>query len=163
MKLFRGIQGDEDDDLWIPTNVGRYAPINSLDENKWINLDQRLERTVNYIEYVALISQSGTSAPTVNVLNSEADNYMGDFTWTYSSVGSFIGTTTGMNDEFPSKAIAWMSPNTMYISPPTVNWFLPGAFISDANQVSIFVVNGATNVLSNDGLSETTLIIRRYN
>lgn len=41
-KYFRNISGDEEDSLWIPTNVGRYA--STLDENKWIDLDARFAR-----------------------------------------------------------------------------------------------------------------------
>lgn len=39
IKKFRNIDGNDINPLWIPTNVGRYSPDNSLNTEKWINLD----------------------------------------------------------------------------------------------------------------------------
>jgi hypothetical protein len=44
-----------------------------------------------YTKYVALISQSSTSAPTVI----ELENTIGPIVWTRSSTGTYIGTLTG--------------------------------------------------------------------
>jgi hypothetical protein len=46
---------------------------------------------LNYKIYVALISQTGTSAPTVTIL----ENTLGDIVWTRASTGLYYGTLTG--------------------------------------------------------------------
>ena len=45
---------------------------------------------LNYKSYVALISQTGTAAPTVTVL----ENTIGNISWTRSSVGQYVGLLT---------------------------------------------------------------------
>ena len=45
----------------------------------------------NYERYIALISQTSTSAPTVI----ELENTIGPIVWTRSSTGTYIGTLTG--------------------------------------------------------------------
>jgi hypothetical protein len=49
--------------------------------------------TAPYKSYVALISQSGTSDPTVTVLQNELS---GTITWTRSSIGVYLGNLTGV-------------------------------------------------------------------
>lgn len=44
-----------------------------------------------YTKYIALITQSGTAAPTVNIL----ENTIGEIVWTRNSVGLYYGTLTG--------------------------------------------------------------------
>lgn len=46
-----------------------------------------------YKVYTALVSQSGTSAPTVTVLG---DNTIGSISWTRSTTGTYVGTLTGV-------------------------------------------------------------------
>jgi len=41
--------------------------------------------------YKALISQTGTDAPTVSIL----ENTLGPIVWSYSAVGDYLGTLTG--------------------------------------------------------------------
>lgn len=48
-----------------------------------------------YKEYVAILTQTGTSAPVATVLNKNAPNYLGDVTFTYTGVGIYEGTLTG--------------------------------------------------------------------
>lgn len=45
--------------------------------------------------YTALLSQAGTSNPTVIVLNSDDSNYLGNLVWTRSSAGVYNGTLAG--------------------------------------------------------------------
>ena len=47
---------------------------------------------LNYKSYVALISQSGTAAPTVTIL----ENTLGDIVWTRIGAGGYYGTLTGV-------------------------------------------------------------------
>jgi hypothetical protein len=64
----------------------------------WLNLDQFVESKIPaptppaYQIYTALISQSGTNAPTVTVL----ENTIGNIVWTYDSTGEYLGTLTGV-------------------------------------------------------------------
>lgn len=44
-----------------------------------------------YKIYRALMTQSGTSAPTASIM----ENTIGDIVWTYSSTGNYYGTLTG--------------------------------------------------------------------
>jgi hypothetical protein len=46
---------------------------------------------VNSAKYIATISQAGTAAPVVTVL----ENTIGDIVWTRTSAGNYIGTLTG--------------------------------------------------------------------
>jgi len=45
-----------------------------------------------YLKYVALLTQSGTSAPTATVLENTLG---GTVVWSYLSVGQYVGTLTG--------------------------------------------------------------------
>lgn len=45
----------------------------------------------SYLVYTALLTQSGTSAPTADVL----ENTLGDIVWTRQSAGNYIGTLEG--------------------------------------------------------------------
>lgn len=45
-----------------------------------------------YKSYSAIINQTGTSAPTVTVINNDLSSAV---VWTYNSVGSYVGTLTG--------------------------------------------------------------------
>lgn len=48
-----------------------------------------------YKEYVAVLTQTGTSAPVATVLNSKAPNYLGDVTITRNNAGLYTVTKTG--------------------------------------------------------------------
>jgi len=67
-----------------------------------------------YKVYTALMSQSGTNAPTVNIL----ENTIGNIVWTYSATGSYQGTLVGA---FPSgKVFFYMAPGASYNSGPQI-------------------------------------------
>lgn len=55
--------------------------------------DASPEATLGYKVYVALLSQSGTSAPTVTVLQNTLG---GAISWTYNGVGTYNGTLNGV-------------------------------------------------------------------
>jgi hypothetical protein len=64
----------------------------------------------NYRIYRGLISQSGTDAPTVIVL----ENTLGDIVWSYNSTGSYSGTLVGAfttNKTFVPSLIGYSVPN----------------------------------------------------
>jgi hypothetical protein len=57
--------------------------------NGELNLDEFFKSQASYKVYTALVSQTGTTAPTVVVL----ENTLGvDITWTYTSTGNYAGT-----------------------------------------------------------------------
>lgn len=64
IQLFRGIQGLETDPLWLPTNVGRYAPTSSLNEKLWINLDEVYARISTDPVYPGSVNSVGLTMPT---------------------------------------------------------------------------------------------------
>ncbi len=67
-----------------------------------------------YKVYTGLMSQTGTNAPTVNIL----ENTIGNIVWTYSGVGSYQGALTGA---FPSgKVFFYMAPSASYNSGPQI-------------------------------------------
>lgn len=55
---------------------------------EWVN---NTTSESGYKSYVALISQTGTAAPTVVIL----ENSLGDIVWTRTSAGQYVGTLTG--------------------------------------------------------------------
>ena len=55
---------------------------------EWVN---NTSSESGYKSYVALMSQTGTAAPTVVIL----ENSLGDIVWTRTSAGQYVGTLTG--------------------------------------------------------------------
>lgn len=55
-----------------------------------------------YLKYVCTLSQTGTAAPTVTIL----ENTLGNIVWTRASVGSYLGTLAGA---FPVTAKVWFA------------------------------------------------------
>jgi len=62
-----------------------------------------------YKEYVALLTQTGTSAPVATVLNKNAPNYLGDVVWTRNDIGDYTGTLT--NSFNADKTVCLVSVN----------------------------------------------------
>jgi len=165
-KRFRDIIGNDEDPLWIPTNVGRFSP--SLDSNKWINLNEKFasSSTTDYLEYVALITQNSSNAPTAIVLNSEASNYLGEIVWSYDAVGSYIGTLAGIN-EAGSYLTLQISPTSLIVvmnglNPIEYYIYQPLLILNDENSVYLNVINTSDHSLSDGGLLYSTIIIRKY-
>jgi hypothetical protein len=93
--------------------------------------------SLGYKVYTALISQSGTSAPTVTVLQ----NTLGTIVWTYASVGSYVGTLSGAFINF--------NKNWVYLQPASDN-----AGAVDVLYIDNTDVTGSTVILNT--YSDTT-------
>ena len=101
---------------------------------------------VPYKKYIATISQTGTSAPTVTVL----ENTIGDIVWTRTTNGDYRGTLTGA---FPIDKTYLMLSNTDQCQ-VLVRWL-------GANQIMIRTFDFSVNYL--DGLlTYNTIEIRTY-
>lgn len=105
--------------------------------------------TTTYTKYVALLTQTGTSAPTAIVL----ENTLGFTpTWTYDSVGTyFINSSTG----FTLNKTFVMIANGLNQSPVT------GIYIQSTSRIDV-VTTSAVFGLVNDALFKTAIEIRIY-
>lgn len=107
----------------------------------------------SYKVYTALISQSGTSAPTVKVLQ----NTLGTIVWSYSDVGIYIGTLTG---RFTIDK-TWL---TIQQDSPALEGQQLEKIISDSfDGDTITILTYANGVLSNGRLADLGIEIRVYN
>jgi len=100
--------------------------------------------------YTALLSQSGTSAPTATVLGT---NEIGSIVWTRSSTGVYVGTLTGA---FTSNKI-WLICQKGDGSGSFVNGLLSS---TSANTVSLSVTDNAGSVT--DNFTNMSIEIRVY-
>jgi hypothetical protein len=105
---------------------------------------------VQPLRYTALISQSGTSAPTVTVLE---NNIGGTVVWGRSSVGNYTGTLSGAFSI--SKTIAFISG----MASPT-GFFL--RIRRSSNDVVQILTSNSSSSSSDDILSETAVRIEVY-
>lgn len=76
------------------SDVVRYFFKNGL-TNSDLTVWETEASSVGFSSYQAIFTQTGTSAPTVTVLNAAADNYLGAITWAYIGPGTYDGTKTG--------------------------------------------------------------------
>lgn len=104
---------------------------------------------LNYKSYVALISQTGTAAPTVTIL----ENTIGDIVWTRFALGDYRGTLTGA---FPSGKVVCFSNQ---IDMPTMT------LIQRKNDDVISINTGTpgTTTIADSILNNTSIEIRVYN
>jgi hypothetical protein len=65
--------------------------------------------SVTYKKYVALLTQSGTDAPTAIVL----ENTIGDIVWTYYSTGEYLGTLANAFTEDKTFLFAYILPTSV--------------------------------------------------
>ncbi|MES3019401.1 MAG: hypothetical protein V4721_16560 [Bacteroidota bacterium] len=100
-----------------------------------------------YKEYVALITQAGTSAPTVEVLQ----NTIGALVWTYDGVGQYRATLAGA---FPALGKTYLTLQS------NVFGFNEIAYGS-ANHIAVFTVDIAGAGI-NSRLYHATIVIRVY-
>jgi len=99
-------------------------------------------------KYVALLTQTGTSAPTATVL----DNTLGGtLVWSYDGVGSYIGTLTG----------AFTSNKTAVLISGVYKGSVLGLRKTD-NTVQITTTATSTNTEANGLLDSTTIEIKVY-
>jgi hypothetical protein len=75
------------------------------------------EPEASYKVYTALLTQTGTSAPTATVL----ENTIGTITWTYTDYGFYTGTCTGCFTE--NKTFAYMYNIFQNLNGLYFNWF----------------------------------------
>lgn len=99
-------------------------------------------------KYVALLSQTGTSAPTATVLE---NTLSGSIVWSYDNVGSYEGTLTG---EF-------ISNKTVVFISGIYKGSSVGTRKTD-DKISIYTTATTTNSEANDLLDETAIEIRVY-
>ena len=97
----------------------------------------------NYTEYVALLSQTGTNAPVANVLS---NTLSGNIVWTRTSIGVYTGTLTG---EFTLEKTTL--PNDIIASEEAENGVLV-AFEHTVNSITITTL-GSGGVNTDDALS----------
>jgi hypothetical protein len=101
----------------------------------------------SYKVYVALLSQMGTDAPTVAVL----ENTIGDIVWTRFDVGIYQGTLTGAYTL--NKTVAFIG-NTAAGSQSLVTW--------NTNEVNVYTKSNG-NMPQDEWLYDTPVEIRVYN
>ena len=101
---------------------------------------------LNYKSYVALISQTGTAAPTVTIL----ENTIGNISWTRSSVGQYVGLLT---DAFTLDKVVCFNNN------------IGGNFIISRSSVSSVLIytNSFAGTPTDSLLDKTSIEIRIYN
>ena len=101
---------------------------------------------LNYKSYVALITQSGTAAPTVTIL----ENTIGDISWTRSSVGQYVGLLT---DAFTLDKVVCFNNNII------------GNFIIKRSGIDSLVIytNSFAGTPTDSLLVNTSIEIRVYN
>ena len=100
-----------------------------------------------YKKYVALLTQSGTDAPTAIVL----ENTIGDIVWTYSSLGEYLGILTNAFTEDKTFLFAYILPTSVIKIER-----------NNVNQINV----GTTDNLgakTNGLLNNTSIEIRVYN
>jgi hypothetical protein len=104
---------------------------------------------LNYKSYVALISQTGTAAPTVTIL----ENTIGDIVWSRNGLGAYSGTLTGA---FPSGKVICLSNQ---IDMPTMTLLLR----KNNDIISINTGTPGTTTIADNILDNTSIEIRVYN
>lgn len=103
-----------------------------------------------YLKYVALVSQSGTSAPTATVLENTLG---GTVVWARTSAGFYTGTLTG----------AFTANKTACIISSTSTAWINMLSRSDVNSVLLQTSSQSTNTMSDAMLFDTFVEIRVYN
>ena len=104
---------------------------------------------LNYKSYVALITQSGTAAPTVTIL----ENTIGDIVWSFQSNGEYFGTLTGA---FPSGKVITLSNQIKTLETITIQR-------KNDNDIAINTFNALTGAGINGTLVNASIEIRVYN
>jgi len=136
--------------------VTNSSGITVTDSNVTYNNGIKTLNNVSYKHYIALLSQSGTNAPTANVLENTLDE---ELTWTYTAVGYYTATS---NQFLRSKtAILINQTSTLNIG---IGAFITASTVTTDDQVIINVYdpyNSFANV--NSFLVDTYIEIRVYN
>jgi hypothetical protein len=104
---------------------------------------------LNYKSYVALISQTGTAAPTVTIL----ENTIGDIVWTRFAAGDYRGTLT---DAFTSGKVITLSNQ---IEPLQTILIVR----KNIDSIAINTITTSTGAAIDSALVNTSIEIRVYN
>jgi hypothetical protein len=101
-----------------------------------------------YKKYVATISQTGTLAPTVTIL----ENTIGDIVWTRAGVGVYFGTLIGA-----------FTLNKTFLLMGTIPFINYPAYIFDrTNNDNVSIQTSVNNIMSDTVLTSTSIEIRVY-
>ncbi|CAB4153779.1 Baseplate structural protein Gp9/Gp10 [uncultured Caudovirales phage] len=104
-----------------------------------------------YLKYVCNLNQTGTGAPTVQVL----ENTLGNIVWTRTAVGQYSGT---LNGAFPNNLKVWFSKVNSQGASQTFNAVLTHG---TANIIYL-IVRDADNTTPTDDIYLATFEIRVY-
>jgi hypothetical protein len=123
---------------------------NNLRVTETLNGRPITEMLPTYQKYVALISQSGTADPTIEIL----ENTLGDIIWTRTSAGDYLGT---LINSFPQLKTYIVFQNFYSGTGSHIS------FIQRANDDLINIVTkDNTNAFIDNVLNYTTIEIRVY-
>ena len=103
----------------------------------------------NYKIYVALISQSGKTDPTIDAI---LENTIGNIVWTRNAVGEYVGTLNGAF--ITNKVICFAGVNNGTLSSIQLS-------AQNVNEVHLFTYNSADQ-LDDQLISNTSIEIRIY-
>ncbi|MFO0089980.1 MAG: hypothetical protein ACK518_04190 [bacterium] len=131
---------------WQNTSGKNSEPGSSSD---WISITYNIRP---YKVYVGLLSQSGTSNPTVI----ELENTIGNIVWTRRGIGDYIGT---LSDAFTLNKTWFSKPSLDYFSQSNAEenvWFSR----LDSDTVNLYNVDTGTSPI--DGIGQLSIEIRVY-
>lgn len=105
----------------------------------------------SYLKYVAMLTQTGTDAPTATVLENTLG---GTVVWSYSDAGVYIATLSGVFTESKTYCIAGNNTSGFLIFGKSVE--LPG------ENSLLLQTNASDGTPANDSLYQTAIEIRVY-
>lgn len=125
--------------------------VNDNGTTKKVDFDVLQEKVRGYKSFVALLTQLGTNAPTMQILNNDFDNTP---VWVYNSVGLYTLTFTGSPLTVNKTYVLTGSPYSVSFGFLDAGWF-------DANNIELYSANDA-GVQIDGNLSNSVLEIRVY-
>jgi len=125
------------------------------------NIDTLETQAGSYKKYVANLTQTGTSAPTVSVLENTLG---GTLVWTYSAVGEYTATLAGLFPDADKVAIIPGLGSYLTGTYPAIdaNYTTISGYVDTANTIKLVTINNLTNAAENALLVKTTIEIRVY-
>lgn len=122
----------------------------------WLNLDSLIDSKVPpapYKSYVAILTQSGTGAPTVDRLFN--NTLGGPVTFSYDQVGEYNINSSGLFTT--NKTVVFLGPGRPVVTP-----LLSGTTVASDSLIKLYSSN-ASNVRTNSLFRELPIEIRVYN
>lgn len=115
----------------------------------------------SYKKYVANLTQTGTSAPTISVLENTLG---GTLVWTYSAVGEYTATLAGLFPDADKVAIIPGLGGYLTGTYPAIdtNYTTISGYVDSADAIKLVTINNLTNAAENALLVKTTIEIRVY-